>query len=520
MCTAPQAPSRLGRHAFLIALAAVLTGLNCAKPLTVDDAVYVHFATWISEHPTDPYGFKIWGALDANSVLAPPAFLYWWAAGVAAFGNDPVAWKVWLFPLCLLLVYALHALARRFAPGCPRAVVALVTLSPAFLPCVNLMLDVPAWALALAATSMFLRACDRESWWLAIGAGVVAGVACQTKYTAASAPAAMIAFGLLSGNVRRAVLATAAAGALFVGWEAFVAARYGDSHFLLGALHSRTPPAPKLSLVQPLFGTLGSAWSVGLLLAVAALGRSAHTLRLAVALILGAFAVVIATPESVTLGVQESLGVRLPSLAAVVFGFLGIVTVGLSALACRRAWHGTAADRFLVLWLVIEVGSYFALSPYPATRRIMGLVVVGTLLLCRHAESAGRGRLLTYAVVLNALLGALLFVVDDNRYRGEREGENGRTWMVANGAFEFYGHRAGIEQLLQPGMEPKRGDRVLVIREFEGIFRQLPISARCVVISVAERSPDLPVQSHLQHGGFAISRRDTPFTQVTVYRVR
>src|SRR5262245_26057336 len=88
------ATSGWGRHVFLFVVAAVLTGLNLTKPLTVDDAVYVHFARWIAEHPADPYGFKIYGALEANSVLAPPAFLYWWAAGIAAFGENQLAWKL------------------------------------------------------------------------------------------------------------------------------------------------------------------------------------------------------------------------------------------------------------------------------------------------------------------------------------------------------------------------------------------------------------------------------------------
>jgi hypothetical protein len=284
-------------------------------------------------------------------------------------------------------------------------------------------------------------------------------------------------------------------------------------------------------LLQPLFGHLGSAGAAGLLLGLAALDRSATVLRVAAGVIVIVFVLVAAVPESAPAAVERALGLRVPK-TAVLFGALGVVAAGLTVLVCRRAWGGTAGGRFLVAWLVVELLGYFALSPYPATRRIMGLVAVATILTCRVAAAAGRAHLLREVAVLNAALALLLFGADLNRCRGERvlaeqlaatanEGRTEqRTWMVANGAFEFYGARAGIEQLLQPGAQPKRGDRVLVVREFEPIFATLPMSARCVPVSVAEWSPELPLWSHYQFGTVAVARRDTPFTRVTVYRVR
>jgi hypothetical protein len=158
----------------------------------------------------------------------------------------------------------------------------------------------------------------------------------------------------------------------------------------------------------------------------------------------------------------------------------------------------------------------------------MGLTVVGTLLCCRLAALSGRAHLLREVAIFNAALGLLLFAADFNRYHGDRlvaeqlagEPHPGRTWMVANGAFEFYGRRAGVEQLLRPDAEPKPGDRILVVREFGPVFAQLPVAARCEPVSVVEWSPSLPLWSHYQHGSMAVTRRDSPFTRVTVYRVR
>src|SRR5262245_47947200 len=157
------------------ALAIVLTLLNALKPLHMDDAAYYCYAAHIAEHPLSPYDFEIlWHQqpCPANQVLAPPLLLYWWAAGIRLFGENPFLWKVWLLPINLVLVFALHALARRFARGIERPLVCLIVLSPSLLPGLNLMLDVPALALSLGALALFLRAVDRD----ALGTALLAGL--------------------------------------------------------------------------------------------------------------------------------------------------------------------------------------------------------------------------------------------------------------------------------------------------------------------------------------------------------
>ena len=104
----------------LAGLALGFTVLNAAKPLHVDDAQYWKYAHHIASHPTDPYGFTVlWGQepKPAISVLAPAGLPYWWALGMVLFGDQPVLWKLWLAPFAGLLVFSLHAIFRRFAPG-------------------------------------------------------------------------------------------------------------------------------------------------------------------------------------------------------------------------------------------------------------------------------------------------------------------------------------------------------------------------------------------------------------------
>src|SRR5580765_6704677 len=77
---------RLGAVCALLTLAGLLTLLNCAKPLQVDDAAYVLYASQIAENPLLPYGFEVYWNYkfqSANEVLAPPVFLYWLAVATA-----------------------------------------------------------------------------------------------------------------------------------------------------------------------------------------------------------------------------------------------------------------------------------------------------------------------------------------------------------------------------------------------------------------------------------------------------
>jgi hypothetical protein len=527
----------------LVGLGLFLTLLNAPKPITVDDSVYHLFATHIAEHPLDPYGFRAWGVQEANTILAPPVFLYWWALAVRLFGQHPVLWKLWLLPFNLLLVFMLHALGRRFARGMEVPFVFLVTLSAAVLPCVNLMLDIPALALSLLAVVLFLRASSANSLLGAAAAGLVAGVAAQTKYTAFVAPGVMLLHSLLFGRRRLALLAASLVAVTFVGWELLIAWRYGESHFWLGCMQYRAPPSAKVRLVQPLFGYLGSTMAAGLPLALAALGRPARLVWAVAALVALAFALV-AFPFGSAFG---TLHVPIGSgLTGALFGIIGAsLLAALAVIAWRlmrqpltpdespaAKWY-VSVDGFLALWLLLEIAGYFALSPYPATRRVLGVAVLGTLLACRLAARtcAGRAGLIWGVAGLNFLLGLLLFAVDFGWYYGpkvmardlagecRRQGPGAKVWYFGNGTFEFYAEALGMRRVVVPDAPVAPGDWVLVVSGFESSYSRHPIASRCVYQGVREWRPILPVRSQYQFGNVALVRQETPLARVTLYRV-
>src|SRR5262245_44206958 len=178
---ATAAPPRPGWRAVL-GLALALTLLNALKPLHMDDPGFHHFAQQAAEHPGSPYGFElIWDyePRHALEILAPPVVPYWWGLGMRLFGDRPWCWKLWLFPVCLLLVASLRALLRRFVRRHEGPLLVLLAVSPVVLPGLNLMSDIPALALHLAALAVFLAACDRASLRGAALAGLLAGAAMQ-----------------------------------------------------------------------------------------------------------------------------------------------------------------------------------------------------------------------------------------------------------------------------------------------------------------------------------------------------
>src|SRR5205823_12917385 len=118
-------------------------------------------------------------------------------------------------------------LLRRWATPLALPLTWMTLLSPALLPSANLMLDIPALALSLAAVALFIRATQWGAWWLALLAGLAAGLAMQTKYSALVTPLVLLAWGLTHRKIGLALLAAATSLVLFAAWELFIAATQG-----------------------------------------------------------------------------------------------------------------------------------------------------------------------------------------------------------------------------------------------------------------------------------------------------
>ena len=118
-------------------------------------------------------------------------------------------------------------------------------------------------------------------------------------------------------------------------------------------------------------------------------------------------------------------------MSEVVFDVFAAGGAAVLVLVVRRLWSGAGrrGTLFLLLWLGLEALAYFPLTPFPATRRVLGPLVVLTLLVgrlaaraCVDAGAAAR-RLVRYGVRRGAGAG----VLRPGRPRGVGRGVGGRA---------------------------------------------------------------------------------------------
>jgi hypothetical protein len=481
-------PSR--RFLSLLLLASLYTGLNALTPLRIDDAAYETYARHIARDPLDPYGFAVFWydvPMRANEVLAPPVLPAYLALARRLVGERPWLWKLALWPWALLLVWALADLFHRFAPG-PRSEVVgpwLVVFSPLLLPTFQLMLDVPALALSLAGLALFLRALERSSGSLAALAGLAAGLAIETKYTGALAPAVMFLAALTrvgrpEGDRPFAPMLLWGAAALtalhlFLGWELLVALLYGRSHFLL-ALSGGSGILGRLGQLEFLFTYLGGLAPAAGLIGLAALGFSRRFLLLAAGAVgLGFLLIALVGTRFVNdLAPGKPVVFELAEVVFLLFGFAGAMVT--AAIAWKLWVQDRGPERrttaFLLLWLGLEVAGYVPLTPFPAARRVLGVGIVLALIVGRLASrtcvTPERRQTLRALAAGGIALGLVYFALD---WRGawvhreaaaraahwlEGRGE-GRVWYVGHWGFQYYAERLGARPVV-PLYDPPEDD--------------------------------------------------------------
>jgi hypothetical protein len=543
----------------LLALALVFTLLNSFKPLCIDDTLYYYNARQVAAHPLEPYGYSLfWNDVPspAIEVLAPPLFSYYWSIAIRLFGENPLLWKLWLLPLSLLLVFSLAALFRRFATGQELLLTCLTILSPVFLPGFNLMLEVPVAALALAALALFLRAHDRDSYAWGALAGFVAGLAMQTKYTAFVTPVLMMLYAILFGRIRLGLLAAAVAAAFFWSFEGFIALRAGHSHLLYQSqVYGSVNLLKKyLYLSWPLVTLMGGTAPALALLGLVALGARRLVVIAAGACVALGFVLLAVLPDSLnTLSRDAVTGEESITLAHLIFSIYGVAVFAILAVVIRRLlgltkesrpgllarWREHRVELFLVLWLFIEIGAYFALSPIPAVRRMTLLLVVSTLLIGRLAARAcvepARRSLMRGVLMGGVLLGLLFYGVDlhdafveklaveqASRHLDQFDSQATR-WYVGRWGFQYYAEHAGMKPVFPGESKLQEGDWLIVS---DGPYWTRPLEAHLKNYRL-EKVAHLSIQHPLglatmigyYNSGIPIHHHEGAHRNVHIYRV-
>lgn len=484
--------------------------IHVAKPAVIDDQAYLMFAEHIRHHPLDPYGFEhFWYKQPepAMNVLAPPVILYWLALGKSLVGDSLFALKLFLVPFPILLAFGVRSLLGWVAPRSGPGWLPVLMLGPGILPFLNVMLDIPALALAVSALAVFTRVTrPTGSWRAVLGAGLLLGLALQTKYSVMGFLPILLWMGWTTGRFKAGLLCVAIAVMIFASWEAFLHTQHGESHFLHhlqsdldGPDEARKEMAEQGALSKILHG-IGRKFAnfvptvsnlgltAGWLAATGLLGLASGR-RFIRPLILTQFLVfiylLVAPAPWVCILAQEPGPDRL-TLNKVYFYLSGFGAFGsalcLAVYLIQSTWRNTRRPEasqlawFLIGACILEFLATLALTPFPAARRTIGIAFFLSLLFARYWElnlhDAAIIRTRVWFSSLAIGIGLTVNTMDTWDAQAEKivpaqavtlarqQGLTGTGWYVGHWGYQHYCDRLGLKPLA-PGSVVLPGDWIV-----------------------------------------------------------
>jgi 4-amino-4-deoxy-L-arabinose transferase-like glycosyltransferase len=460
----------------LTALAIVCSIPFLARPLHVDEPVFVRVARQVAAHPLDPFGFEMnWTGVSepVHAFMQNPPLAGYLLAGIgAALGWSELGLRsgYLLVPLAALL--GTFALARRFS-GRP-FVAALATLfAPGFFVSGGLLMsDVLALACWVSALVLWDRGLREARTGALFGAGALAGLAALSEYFAI-ALIPLLALHALATTRRAGVWLAALAIpiAVVAGYERATAALYGHS-LLLGAANyaSEYQAAPLATPLRRL--ALGLVFTGGcaaapLALAPALLGRRAFLASVAV---LGIASAVLIQPLAAAGRASTAVLVQAGLWCAA-----GLGALALAADDLRRS--RSPASLLLAAW--VAGGFTFAsfVNWSVSARGVLPLLpALGILLARRLDRRASEGQPPARALVAGglALCAGLSLAVARADARLASAGrdaarelvavygaQGARVWFQGHWGFQHYAEALGAHPLVRGAEGVAPGDRIL-----------------------------------------------------------
>jgi hypothetical protein len=458
------------------------------KALHIDDPADLEYVRQILQSPLDPYGFQLdWdeGPRPAFRNYHPPLKYYYHAAVLRFLPQSEFTLHLSFVPFVALTAWAIVWLANRF--GCPPLpVLILWMLGPGYLPGQNAMLDVPAMALGLGATALFISGIDRDRTARVILAGAVLGAALLTKYSALIYVPVWLGYLFIRGQWRH-WSGLAPTVVIFAGWCGWTMWRYGEAHPWI--LIHRVPGHEGLGDVgqRLILGLvfLGGALPVAPLLVMVG-GRHRKTILVLSAAAVGVM-VWVASPTRRVLGGDPHL--TSTNLAWWCWLALAGVVVAASALASLRVvWlrragvtdieRGAQFDEvFLAGWFLVALALGAIGAPFLAMRRVAESAVPGVMLLLRGTGAAVgvRRHGLAAALAAQCLLGFAVAAAD---YEWASSYESfardladiSRTSprpirYYGYWGWTYYARQSGLARFVTEGGAPSLGTRVVIPAE-------------------------------------------------------
>jgi len=426
------------------------------KAVHIDDPLFVWTAEQILKHPGDCYGFDVnwYGETSPMAIINcnPPTTSYFLAGVMAVFGEGEMA----LHAAMLLVAFAAAAGIFQLAKiWCARPLLAtfIAMSTPIFLvSATTLMCDVPMLAVWIWAVVFWERALKNGKAFYFLTAGLLAGLAVLTKYSAVTLLPLLPILGVFRKRNLGGWLLWLAVPLVMIKLYQFGTGKlYGQGLISAAADYA----------VQTRFGAaggwanktvIGLAYAGGCLLPVLFFAHQLWTKR--EQLIVGGLAVAAAVAALWATGVgsQFDWGFRLQ------MGLLLAAGIHLLLLAAAELWRRRdTVSLMLALWL--GSGFVFAavLNWTVSARSFLPLVPVAAILvargLTRRVSATEKPnaifRLLAFSAAISVLVAAADYSLASSaraaarQLAAEYQSATNKLWFQGHGGFQYYLEKSG-----------------------------------------------------------------------------
>jgi hypothetical protein len=522
----------------------------------MDDNVYIAYGVEFIAHPLNPYDFNFGSPnfISANQLLVPPVLPYYLGTGIALLGDNPILFKLWLFPFALLLSGSFYYLFKRFAPGYETNLLWFTVLSPAILPGFNCMLEIPVLALGLTALVLAFESIEKSSISLTILSGLILGLAIETKYTALITLATIFWLYLINRRIFQGIAVVFVALLVFISWEVFIHLSQGQSHFIIHLGQRKGNFIRRcLHLILPLLTQVGGIATIIALMGLLACKVAPRIIIITAALIFLGFASLALVPADFLTLKDPQSGRTWITLSTVIYGLMAILVWGtlgtvvfkllVTNLTIDNQHHlidERKLDWFLCTWLMLELMGYFALSPFPAVRRVIGITLVFTFIAARllsktQALKESSQHLIQLIICFGISLGVLFYSVDfldaqaskkiahDIKHREWGLTKDNTHWHLTWWGLSYYADKQGLKQLAINQTIPNKGD-IISVHNIEELVKDLKMHKELDLelletVIVGDGFP-LRTTSNYYSGRTPMEHNQGPRVSILVYKVR
>lgn len=464
---------------FPVALIVLAIALPFAdKAFHIDDPFVLKIVDNILKNPADPFAgeFDWFGSMTPvwKTTTNPPFVSYYLAPFVWKFGYSETVLHCAMMVFLLLIAWGTVVLSNRFAGGSVYPLL-FVMFSPAVMVSGNVMRDIPAAGLAVAAIALWVMGTDRENRFFLFCGAALAGLAMLTKYSAVIILPVMLLYPFFK---RKLWLWKWIVPALLIllGWCIHNVAFYGQAHIVYLTTH-QSAESGGISWIDKACGAFVILGSMIYLAPVLMWGEAKRERWIS-------FAGCLPVGLAIFWFVERRFGWRADGQY-----LLWIITGAILFYLCtveglRRGvryavdWDDeTAGDSlFLIAWLCAPILFSILFTPFQATRHqilaLPPLMLLGWRALYRaHNEFFSVKILAAVLFLLQAAVGYLTTTVDYQfaasypmmaKYAKEKYVEKGhQTWFAGHWGWKVYAEREGFKMRHAGGDLPKPGDIVL-----------------------------------------------------------